>query len=461
MKKFINREKELAFLQDEYGKNKASLVIIYGRRRIGKTSLIKEFIRGKAALYFLASEEMEHENISNFKNMLALHTKNPLLKGGSNYTWDDLFAVFRDFPAQSKKILVIDEFQYLGKVNKGFPSVFQRIWDEMLQDENVMVILCGSLISMMESQTLTYSSPLYGRRTGQIKVDQLSFLDFGKFIVNMSEKELVKFYAVTGGVPKYIELFVGESDIFEAIEKKVLERQSFLFEEPVFLLEKEVSEIGSYFSILKAIAQGNHKLGKLAAVLGVSQTGLTRYLKTLNNLNLIERQVPVTEGNYDKSKKGLYFIRDNYINFWFKFVYPYRSQLEMDDITYVLEKLRSKFIDNHVSYVYERVCLEKLWRLNKQDRLKFKLLKLGKWWDGNREIDMVGINELTGDILFCECKYTQRKVDLDLFYSLQEKAKQVNWYNNDRREHYGLFSISGYTEELIGLAKKRDDLMLF
>lgn len=278
--RFINREKELEFLDKEYNKPGSSLIIIYGRRRIGKTALIKKFIENKPALYFLATEEMERENIKNLQHLIANFTKNPLLKRGTSFTWDDLFIAFKDYNKETKKIIVIDEFQYLVKINKAFSSIFQRIWDNHLKDENIMVILCGSLISMMESQTLTYSSPLYGRRTGQIKMKQISFSRYGEFFENKTTNELIEFYAVTGGVPKYIEIFKSEKDIYTAIEKNVLNKQSFLFEEPVFLLERELNDIGSYFSVIKTIAMGNHKLGKMASYLGISQSNLTKYIKT-------------------------------------------------------------------------------------------------------------------------------------------------------------------------------------
>jgi AAA+ ATPase superfamily predicted ATPase len=206
-KRFINRNQELAFLNDEYNKDSSSLVIIYGRRRIGKTALIKNFIQNKPALYFLAAEEMESQNIANLKDLMIEFTSSSLLKKNFNFTWDDLFEVFKDYKKNERKILVIDEFQYLGKINKSFPSIFQREWDNLLESENIMVILCGSLISMMESQTLNYSSPLYGRRTGQIKMKQIKFTDFSDFFEDKNEEELIEFYAVTGGVPKYIEVF--------------------------------------------------------------------------------------------------------------------------------------------------------------------------------------------------------------------------------------------------------------
>ncbi|MGD2092079.1 MAG: ATP-binding protein [Candidatus Aminicenantes bacterium] len=459
-KRFINRDQELAFLNDEYNKNASSLVIIYGRRRIGKTALIKNFIQNKPALYFLTSEEMESQNISALKNLMLEFTGNPLLEKDFNFTWDDLFEVFKDYKKNEKKILVIDEFQYLGKINNAFPSIFQRVWDNLLENENMMVILCGSLISMMESQTLNYSSPLYGRRTGQIKMKQIKFTDYSDFFENKSEQELVEFYAVTGGVPKYIEVFQSANNIFAAIEKNVLNKQGFLYEEPIFLLEREVGEISSYFSIISAIARENHKLSKIATALGVSQTNLTRYLKTLIDLDLIERRVPVTEFDPSKSKQGLYYITDNYFQFWFKFIYPFRSYIEMDDTTFVMDKIKQNFIDNHVSFVFEYVCLQKMWQLNKQNELPFKFTRVGRWWDKNTEMDIVGLNEDTKEIILGECKYTNVKVDMDLFYQLIQKGREVPWNKNHRREYYILFSKSGFTHELLNLAKERKNLKL-
>ena len=459
-KRFINRDQELAFLNDEYNKNASSLVIIYGRRRIGKTALIKNFIQNKPALYFLTSEEMENQNISALKNLMLVFTGNSLLEKDFNFTWDDLFEIFKEYKKDERKILVIDEFQYLGKINKSFPSIFQRAWDNLLENENMMVILCGSLISMMESQTLNYSSPLYGRRTGQIKMKQIKFTDYSDFFEGKSEQELVEFYAVTGGVPKYIEVFQSADNIFAAIEKNVLNKQGFLYEEPIFLMEREVGEISSYFSIISAIARGNHKLSKIATVLGVSQTNLTRYLKTLVDLDLLERRVPVTEFDPSKSKQGLYYITDNYFEFWFKFIYPFRSYIEMDDTTFVMDKIKQNFIDNHVSFVFENVCLQKMWQLNKQNELPFKFTRVGRWWDKNTEIDIVGLNEDTKEIILGECKYTNVKVDVDLFYQLIQKGRGVPWNKNHRKEYYILFSKSGFTHELLNLAKERKNLKL-
>lgn len=460
--KFVDRTEELEFLNREYAKKTSSFIVIYGRRRIGKTALIKQFIKDKPALYFLASEEMERENKNNLKNLMAEFTGSELLKRDFDFTWDDIFAAFADFKKEEKKIVIIDEFQYLCKANKSIPSIFQRIWDNLLMNKNIMVILCGSLIHMMKNQTLDYSSPLYGRRTGQIKLKQIQFLHYKGFFhdKDMAEKDFIEYYAVTGGVPKYIELFNLSDNIFAAVRENIINRQSFLYEEPIFLLEREVSDIGSYFSIIKTIAQGNHKLGKIASVLNVPQTKLSRYLQTLIELDLIERIVPVTESNPGKSKKGLYYLTDNFIEFWFKFIYPYRSYLEMDDKEFVMGKIEKNFIDNHVSFVFEKVCIQEMWQLNRENKFDCKFQKIGKWWDKNIEIDIVGLNEEEKAIIFGECKYLDKKVDVDLFYQLAQKGKAVDWHREYRKEYYILFSKSGFTRELTELRHNRDNLIL-
>ena len=224
MKRFIDRIEEMETLEQEYAKEGSSLVIVYGRRRVGKTTLISEFIKDKNTLFFLASEESEVQNRNAFKEKVADFTDNTLLKDVQVSNWDMLFKVLVDTKYDSKPIIVIDEFQYIGKTNPAFPSVFQRIWEELLKNQSIMVILCGSLISMMVSQTLAYNSPLYGRRTAQICLKQIPFKYYREFFPNKTEQECIEMYSVTGGVPKYIESFAMEQDIYEAIDKHVLKK---------------------------------------------------------------------------------------------------------------------------------------------------------------------------------------------------------------------------------------------
>lgn len=460
MSRFIDREQELNFLLSEYRRSGSSLVVIYGRRRIGKTELISKFINDKKSIYFLATEEDEVQNRNAFKNTVSDFLGNELLREARIDNWEILFKSLVAEKPNEKIILAIDEFQYLGLANSAFPSIMQKMWDTYLKNSNIMVILCGSLISMMESQTLNYSSPLYGRRTGQIRLKQIPFLYYHDFYPNKDYKSLIEYYSVTGGVPKYIELFYDSEDIFSAINKNILSKQSFLYDEAHFLLQKEVSEVGTYFSIMKAIAAGNRKLSKISSSIEIKQTSLSKYLKTLASLDLIEREVPVTEPNPQKSKKGLYRIKDNYILFWFKFIYPNMGFIESGNTAIVMNKLKENFIDKHVSFIYENVCIEKLWNMNAEGSLKFTFDKIGRWWNNTSEIDIIGIDSTGNNILFGECKYKKSKIGLDVLTALEKKSIEVEWNKDNRKSYYIIFSISGFTEELIKEAQKRNDVIL-
>ena len=461
MRRFVDREQEMATLQSEYERDGSALVVLYGRRRVGKTTLISEFIKNKKALFFLASEESESQNRLAFQEKAADFLNSNLLKNVEVKSWDVLFRAIMDTHFDSKPVIVLDEFQYLGKSNPAFPSVFQRIWEEILKDRQVMVILCGSLISMMQSQTLAYDSPLYGRRTAQIRLKQIPFAYYHQFFPDKSHKELIEMYAVTGGVPKYIELFSQSKDIYSAIEKCVLNRSGYLYDEPYFLLQQEVSEVGSYFSIIKAIAAGNTKLSSIAGVLEVKSTSLTKYLKTLIDLDILEREVPVTEDSPEKSKKGLYKIKDNYLRFWFAFVYPNMSFIESGHGRIVMDKIRKSLVRNHIAFVYEDICRERMWEINAEGVWPFYFSKLGRYWDSKEEIDIAAIDPDGKNLILGECKYWQEPVGVSVLRELEAKAKTVSWEKEKRKTWFVLFSVNGFTEDLRAEAAARTDLRLY
>ena len=457
---FVDREQEMNTLQNEYDRNGSALVVLYGRRRVGKTTLITEFIKNKKALFFLASEEAETLNRNAFREKVAEFIDSDLLRSADIKNWDVLFKAIVDTPFDSKPVIVLDEFQYLGKANPAFPSIFQRIWEEILKDKSVMVILCGSLISMMESQTLAYGSPLYGRRTAQIRLQQIPFAYYHEFFPGRSRRELIEMYAITGGVPKYIELFSGSGDIYRAIESSILNRSGYLYDEPHFLLQQEVSEVGSYFSVIRAIAAGNSKLSSISSALETKATSLTKYLKTLIDLDILEREVPVTEDNPEKSKKGLYKIKDNYLRFWFAFIYPNRSFIESGHSRIVMDKIRKSLVKNHTAFVYEDVCRERMWELNADGAWPFFFTKLGKYWDSNTEIDITALDPEDKNLILGECKYWSDPVGISVLRDLEAKASAVSWERDRRKVWYVLFSASGFTEELKAFAESRDDVML-
>jgi AAA+ ATPase superfamily predicted ATPase len=448
---FWDREQELHTLEREYSRAGGSLVIIYGRRRVGKTTLIKEFIRDKPAMYFLADERLESVQRRRFQAVLGDFTGDPLLTRITAPDWDTLFALLiqRIWPkARSQKtVLVIDEFQYLAKTTPGFPSFIQGMWDEKFKDKNIMLILCGSLVGMMRRLCLESGSPLYGRRTGQLRLRPLEFSEY-LGIFELSFNELVPLYAVTGGVPRYIELLKHDGrDLIDMITLHALEPGSALYDEPRFLLTGEVNEATTYFSILQVIAGGDHRVGHIARTLEMPTNRLSAYIQTLEDLNFVERRTPVTAG--PQSRRGLYYISDLFARFWFRYVFPNQNYLEIGRTSNVEAQLRATFDSEFTAEVFEQCCANYLWRLADCGEIPFVPLRVGRWWGKDQEIDIVALNQDSKDILFGECKWTQQPIGIDVLKSLYHKARQVKWQREERQEWFILFSRAGFQEALI------------
>ncbi len=451
---FKDRKAELAALNAEYRKKGARLIVIYGRRRVGKTTLIKEFFKGKRGVYFLADKQLEPGLIGRLRNSVSEHLAAPHLKEIDFKSWDSLFDYWLSNETFSKKtVFVIDEFQYLARVNNAFPSIFQRIWDEKLKEKNIFVILCGSLINMMYSTTLSYKSPLYGRRTGQIKLEPVRFAKVAEFFPRISTEKLIEFYSVLGGVPKYIEIVNPGKSLLENVRKHILSKNGYLYAEPRFLLSEEVTETATYFSILKTIAEGERKMGNIASRLQVSTQNLTGYFNMLIDLGLIERQIPVTEDMPEKSKKGLYFIKDNFFRFWFRYVFAHQSYLEMDNTEYVIRKLKADF-DQFVSLAFEDIVQDMLFSGSMRKLLPFAPERWGRWWDKKDEIDIMAINSKEKKAFFVECKWSRNPVDINILQDLKRKADRVMWLKNERKDYFAIISKKGFTKRLKETASK-------
>ncbi len=463
--KFIGRKREMEKLESEYSRD-SSFVVIYGRRRVGKTTLIKEFLKNKTAFYFLATEEIESQSMKRLAGVVARTTKNRLLQNATFTDWLDLFQVIADYEPEKKKVLVIDEFPYLVKTNSAFPSILQNAWDEILKDNNLMLILSGSLIGMMQKHALSYDSPLYGRRTSQMRLAPLSFTDIYA-VQNLSFTESVEQYAVTGGVPKYLEFFEDGRELTEQIKDAVLSKNGFLYEEPFFLLKSESMTAVNYFSIIKAIADGNHKIGKIAGVLGIESSKLTPYLSTLSELGFVEKRTPVTEKNPEKSRKGLYFIADNFIRFWFRYVYPYKGELELDNMQIVLEEMKKDFETKFVAFAYEDICKDIFANLCKRGVVDFVPSRIGAYWlndyTGDTEIDVMAVDNQNKRIFAGECKYHRNPVDAPVYYALKEKVLNAGEIRKSYPGYdviYGIFSKSGFTQRMLDAARETSNLVL-
>ena len=463
--KFIGRKSELEKLHAEYSRN-SSFVVIYGRRRVGKTTLIKEFLKEKTAFYFLATEELESQSMKRLAGVIARTTKNTLLQKAAFTDWLDLFRVIADYKPEEKKVLVIDEFPYLVKTNSAFPSILQNAWDEILKDSNVMLILSGSLIGMMQKYALSYDSPLYGRRTAQMRLAPLPFTDVYA-VQQMPFDQAVEQYAVTGGVPKYLEFFEDGRSLEEQLKDTVLSKNGFLYEEPNFLLKSESATAVNYFSIMKAIADGNHKLGKIAGVLGQETSALTPYLATLSDLGFVEKRTPITEKKPEKSRKGLYLIADNFIRFWFRYVYPYKGELELDNVQIVLDEMNQDFREKFVAFAYEDICKTIFSELCKNGAIPFVPSRIGSYWlndfDGDTEIDVMSVDHQNKRVFAGECKYHAKPVDAPVYFALKEKvdrAKEVHKAFPGYEIIFGVFSKSGFTRRMLDIAKENAGIFL-
>ena len=422
--RFIGRKNELYTLNTEYNRN-SSFVVIYGRRRVGKTTLIKEFLKNKTAFYYLATEELESQSMKRLANVIARTTKNTLLQKIEFTDWLDLFQLIADYKPEEKKVLVIDEFPYLVRTNSAFPSILQNAWDEFLKDSNVMLILSGSLIGMMQKHALSYDSPLYGRRTAQMRLTPLPFTSIYE-TQNLPFEQAVEQFALTGGVPKYLEFFEDGRPLEEQLKDAVFSKNGFLYEEPNFLLKSESLTAVNYFSIIKTIADGNHKLGKIASALGQESSSLTPYLSTLSELGFIEKRTPITEKNPEKSRKGLYFIADNFLRFWFCYVYPYEGELELDNMQIVLDEINKDFKEKFVAFAYEDICKDIFAKLCSNNAISFVPSRIGSYWlndyDGDTEINVMSVDHQNKQVFAGECKYHTKPVDAPVYFTLKEKV---------------------------------------
>lgn len=463
--KFIGRKEELEKLNDEYKRNN-SFVVIYGRRRVGKTTLIKEFIKEKNAFYFLATEEAESQSMKRLANVISRVSNNPLLQKVDFTDWMVLFQMIADYKPGEKKVFVIDEFPYLVKTNPAFPSILQNAWDEILKDKNVMLILSGSLISMMQKHALSYDSPLYGRRTSQIRLSPLSFTE-----VYASQKlsftQAVEQYSITGGVPKYLEFFEDDKSLIEQLKENVLSKNGFLYEEPYFLLRSESMMSVNYFSIIKVIADGNHKLSKIANALQQESTSLTPYLFPLLDLGFIEKRTPITEKNPEKSRKNLYYIADNFIRYWFRYVYPFKGELELDNTQIVIDEMNKDFKEKFVAFTYEDICKAIFLDLCRNGLISFVPSRIGSYWLNDSiedtEIDVMAVDHQNKKVFAGECKYHEKPIDATVYFELKEKVQRNTELQKAFPGYeflYGLFSKSGFTKRMIDIAKENNNVLL-
>jgi len=448
IQQFVNREKELKILEREYSSKFPSFVIIYGRRRIGKSELILKFIEGKEAIYYVCSTEGDRANIEELKKNFAEFLMDENFASIKFENWYSLFSSFvshKNFSRKRKIILALDEFPYLILSNPNIPSIFQKIWDNILRKENIMLILCGSYISVMERKVINKKSPLYGRRTASFLLDPLDFVELKKFLPNYSTEDLINSWSVVGGVPAYLQKFDANLDFWENVKNNIA-KGSYLYEEAEILLRDEFREPKNYKLILKAISFGYRTLGKICNFTYLDKSMVSKYLDILKEVKIVQERVPVTEKKRFKGR--LYEIVDPYFNFWFRFVYPNKIDLEAHREDIIIENIKQEF-RQYVAEMFE-ILIENL--IRKRYLLRDLIFtKIGKQWgkiankpkgENTYEIDLVGLNEKTKEILFGECKWKEKVNPKKILEELVEKAQYVQWHNRERKESFAIFAKS-------------------
>lgn len=440
---FYDRSDELTALEAAFESAGHGFYVVYGRRRVGKTALLKEFCSGRSHIYFLAAQGAEQRQREKFIEVVAeyFEDRTPRIDG-----WDDAFEYLGEKLANESVVVVIDEFPYLVAENGSVPSYLQSFTDGQLQNTDSMIVLCGSSVSTMESEVLGHESPLYGRRTGQIDLRPFTF-EQAREVIEYGFEDAVRSYSVTGGTPMYLTLFDYDTPLAENIRTHILSSTAILYNEPEFLLRTELRNPSRYMSILEAVATGHTTPNEISGAIDIDPGPLSKYLQTLRRLRLLEREVPVTASS-KKSKRSRYGIADEFLSFWFRYVEPNRSGIEQAPDA-VFEGTIEPGLSDHVATTFERVCREAIWMAIRTGELD-TYSEVGRWWYGENEIDIVGLAPNEERILLGECKWTSRPVGRALADDLREKADRVRWGPETREERFALFSRSGFVSGLEG-----------
>lgn len=457
MNKFINRTVELGFLETLYSTKGFQFAPIYGRRRIGKTELVKQFLKNKKNIYYLADALDEKDQLMFLGNSVGDLFDDLILKEQGFNNWYSFFKFLeaKNPGFKGRLVVIIDEFPYLARTNPAISTVFQKGIDEYLKDTNIFLVLLGSSVGMMEKEVLDYKAPLYGRRTGSLKLEEMSFFELKDFFPGKPCEELFDIYTVCGVVPGYLTKYDPDESFEDFLLKKVFLKGSFFYEEAEMVLREDFYEPKTYFSILRAIALGRRKLSEIMDETGLDKSKIAKYLKVLQDLSIVEREVSVTEKSYEKSKKGLFYIRDKYLNFWFRFVLGNKAYIEIGRFEKLFDKVRRQITD-YQGGLFEDVCKQYL--LKNVDKYDFSTI--GRWWDREDEIDLAAVDPEKNQFIFAECKYRNRETGIDVYNGLKEKIAKVKWHKDFGIKKILIFSKSGFTPELKALAKKENQLEL-
>lgn len=449
---FHCRDKELRDLNKRYNKNAFECIVVYGRRRVGKTALINEFCKGKPTIFFSALNASSQENLEALSK--AIYEKDhPGADTAPVYpSFDAAFSEITRMAEEERLVFVIDEYPYLAKANKSISSRLQHIIDHTWKNGKLFLILCGSSMSFMEYQVLGYESPLYGRRTGQFKIQALTYKELTAFNPTLTPEQQAFIYGITGGIPHYINKLDVENDVDEALKENLFNTSSYLFEEPENLLKQELREPAIYNSVITAIAGGASRSNEIATKVGIESPICAKYLKVLLDLGILIKETPVTE---KPGKKTVYAIGDNFFRFWYRFVPQNTSAISAGRIERIYDAVIKKYYSDYMGLIFEQMCREYLFQY--AEDVPVVLSDIGQWWGTDPkakkevQIDIVGTPTEGNEYIIGSCKYRNTPIGVDELELLKHYAEV---FGKGDKYHYYIFSKSGFTQGLQELGDK-------
>jgi len=418
---FFGRIKELEILDQLYKKRKFEMLVLYGRRRIGKTTLISQFIMDKPAIFFSAQEANDKINLGIFSDLLYQFFG--LAKAGlpAFADWNKAFLFLAEKAGNKRLILVFDEFPYAVGANKGLKSILQNAIDHKFKNSNLFIILSGSQIGFMENEVLGSKSPLFGRRTGQMKLSGFDYVDAAGMLSKYNNEDKIRLYSCIGGTPYYLSRIDKQLSFSKNLESLFFEPAGYLYEEPLMLLKQELREGAMYNSIISAIALGATKLNDIALKVGEERSKVIKYLDTLIGLNILDKEFPFGESP-EKSRKGIYRIRDNCYRFWYRYVFMNKTAIEQGAGAALFKSFLPE-LNSYIGGPFEEICMQYMIRMNNIFRLPFVFTQSGRWWRPDVEIDMVFSDTNRKNFIFTECKWRNDLKDTAALESLIKKSK--------------------------------------
>ena len=453
---FIGRDRELAELNKLYASDRFEFVVIYGRRRVGKTALISHFIDEKNAIYFMGVESNARQNLENFsKSIMEYHTG--METETSFVSFQAALETVFQLSEKERLILAIDEYPYIARAEKSFASTLQMLIDQYKDRSKLMLILCGSSMSYMEDHVLSYKAPLYGRRTSQMKIQPFDFEETCRFFHDFSDEDKALLYGIVGGTPQYMLQIDHDLSIEENIKNTYLNPMSAFYEEPVNLLKQEVREPAIYNAIITAIATGASRMSEISGKVLENTNVCSSYIKNLIALGIINKETPYGE---KESRKSIYVIEDNMFRFWYRFV-PDNNSIIARGASELAYKRVEPHLSDYMGSVFEEICKQYLWKLLLTERSPVLFTSLGRWWGNDpmekkqAEIDIMGEQD-KNTALFGECKWTNDRVDVGVLDKLVKRSELFPY----KEKHLYLFAKSGFTKGCIDGAAEHDHVTL-